>query len=190
MLNIKFLNLEIEFFEKKRLLVQKKCKKKPNKKIFQVNKIGDIKNIKLNFKSHTGRMSVTCVAMMATDEAGNQKIPTDKLEHNQRWERNTKVLQQYMASHVSWCKNGFMRKMAEIRDEKEDEKIDEEAVGALNLRKFPDSKKFTDFLEDLGILGENQKRLQQVRINPYKLNNDKNGLVVQDKYEKWIRKLD
>jgi len=102
-------------------------------------------------------MSVTCVAMMATDEDGKQKIPTDKLEHNQRWERNTKVLQQYMASHVSWCKNGFTQKMVEIRDNKEDQKIDEEAVGALNLRKFPESNSFSEFLDSQGLSGKPQK---------------------------------
>jgi len=98
-------------------------------------------------------MSVTCVAMMATDDFGNQKIPTDKLEHNQRWERNTKVLQQYMATHVSWCRNGFTQKMVEIRNNKEDKKIDEEAVGALNLRKFPESSSFKDFLQAHGVAG-------------------------------------
>ena len=89
--------------------------------------------------------------MMATDDFGNQKIPTDKLEHNQRWERNTKVLQQYMATHVSWCRNSFTQKMVEIRNNKEDKKIDEEAVGALNLRKFPESPAFKEFLQTQGI---------------------------------------
>ena len=96
-------------------------------------------------------MSVTCVAMMVTDENGKQQIPTDKLEHNQRWERNTKVLQQYMATHVSWCKNSFTRQMVEIRNSKKDQDIDEEAVGALNLRKLPTTKTFKTKLLHWGI---------------------------------------
>ena len=99
-------------------------------------------------------MSVTCVAMMVTDENGKQKIPTDRLEHNQRWERNTKVLQQYMATHVSWCKNSFTRQMVDIRNSKQDEEIDEEAVGALNLRKFPSSDTFKTNLLRWGISAE------------------------------------
>ena len=116
-----------------------------NPGFFKVNRFGSKRDVGFKYQSHIGRMTVTCVAMMAKDEQGHKLIDTEILEHNQRWKRGTPVLPQYMAANVSWASQGFMNQMVKIRDQGAEHMIDEKAI--LNMEST-DQEKITSASEN------------------------------------------
>ena len=116
-----------------------------------MNRIGALKGLDYRYQAHQGRMSVTCIALMAKDEEGHRVVETEQLEYNNNWQRNTQVLQQYMATNVTFCKGSFMLKMASLRDKKAGQSLDEQSILQLANKEAPSDDQFKLKLKTFGL---------------------------------------
>ena len=60
--------------------------------ILKMRKVVKEHNLPFKYNSHTGRCTVTTLAMMTRDEDGNKLISPEMLEFNNRWMRGSQVL--------------------------------------------------------------------------------------------------
>lgn len=98
----------------------------------------------VEYRAHSGRFSITTLAMFSKDNNGNRLIEDTLLEHQLTWTRDSKVLANYMGHNASLVKGGFLQKMKDLRDQDNDQKIDEEAVKTFASKNLND-----DFLTSL-----------------------------------------
>lgn len=110
-----------------------------------------MKGLDYKYQAHQGRMSVTCVALMAKDEEGHRLVETEQLEYNNNWERGTKVLHQYMATNVTFCNGSFMLRMANLRNSKAEQQLDEQSILDLANKQVPTNENFNQKLSAYGL---------------------------------------
>ena len=96
------------------------------------------------FKAHTGRHTITTLALFSKDENGQDLISSELLEHQLSWCRNTQVLPNYLGHDAVLAKNGFLDKISEIRNKERETQIDTDAVKA-----FWSNKLNTDLFQKL-----------------------------------------
>ena len=82
------------------------------------------------FKAHTGRHTITTLALFSKDEDGQDLISSELLEHQLSWCRNTQVLPNYLGHDAVLAKNGFLDKISRIRNQDKEKQIDTKAVKA------------------------------------------------------------
>lgn len=93
----------------------------------------------VKYRAHSGRFSITTLAMFSKDSQGNRLIEDTLLEHQLTWTRDSKVLANYMGHNASLVRGGFLHKMKDLRDEDGGKKIDETAVKTFASKQLDDS---------------------------------------------------
>ena len=88
------------------------------------------------FKAHTGRFTITTLALFAKNDKGDKMIQPLTLEHQLSWVRNTAVLPGYMGHNSTCVKGGFFDTITQIRKEGMETSIDENAVKTFSTRNF------------------------------------------------------
>ena len=87
-----------------------------------------------DYHAHTGRVTVSVIAMFAKDENNKTLISTDMLTHQHNWKRSTEVLARYMGKNASLAEGGFLSKMMEIRRNHLEDRIEESAIKDFRMR--------------------------------------------------------
>lgn len=88
------------------------------------------------FKAHTGRFTITTLALFAKNDTGDKLIQPLTLEHQLSWVRNTAVLPGYMGHNSTCVKGGFFDTISRIRKEGLEDSIDENAVKTFSSNNF------------------------------------------------------
>ena len=94
------------------------------------------KNKLPKFRAHTGRFTITTLALFAKDNSGEKLIQPLTLEHQLSWVRNTSVLPGYMGHNSTCVKGGFFDTISKIRKDGLESSIDEEAAKTFSSKKF------------------------------------------------------
>ena len=92
------------------------------------------------FQAHVGRCTITTLALFAKDEKGTRLIDPLTLEHQLSWVRNTQVLPNYMGHKAVCASGGFFDSMTEIRTQRLEESVNEEAIKTLHKSCVSDSE--------------------------------------------------
>ena len=88
------------------------------------------------FRAHTGRFTITTLALFAKNEKGDKLIQPLTLEHQLSWVRNTSVLPGYMGHNSTCAKGGFFDTISQIRQQGLEGSINEEAVKTFSSANF------------------------------------------------------
>ena len=100
----------------------------------KVNKFETSQGRTKRFKAHTGRFTVTTLALFGQCEETSLPIAPELVEHQMHWTRGSSVLPNYMGHNVTFVKNGFFDKIKNLRDYGGDTNIDEQSITAYNLK--------------------------------------------------------
>ena len=84
------------------------------------------------FKAHSGRFTITTLALFGRDQQDQKLIAPELLEHQMHWIRNTSTLANYMGHNASFVKGGFYDKIHHIRNNDLEAKIDEQSIVDFN----------------------------------------------------------
>ena len=84
------------------------------------------------FKAHSGRFTITTLALFGKDEKDQPLISPLLLEHQLHWVRNTSTLSNYLGHNASFVKGGFYSQIDKIRNSGTDAKIDEKSITSFN----------------------------------------------------------
>ena len=96
------------------------------------------------FKAHSGRFTITTLALFGKDSKDQPLISPLMLEHQLHWVRNTSTLSNYLGHNASFVKGGFYNQIQKMRNEGADTKLDEQSITAFNLRHI-DTVHFMDW---------------------------------------------
>ena len=80
------------------------------------------------FNAHTGRVTITTLALFSKDEQGRPLIAPELLEHQLHWQRGTEVLSNYLGHNATFAEGGFHSKISEIRAKNFEGKMGENLV--------------------------------------------------------------
>lgn len=80
------------------------------------------------FKAHTGRHTITTLALFSKDDSGKEMISVELLEHQLSWCRNTQVLPNYLGHDSVLAKDGFLDKITKFRNEEREKKLNTSAI--------------------------------------------------------------
>ena len=86
------------------------------------------------FKAHSGRFTITTLALFGKDAKDQPLISPLMLEHQLHWVRNTSTLSNYLGHNASFVKGGFYNQIQKLRNTGADTKLDEQSITAFNLR--------------------------------------------------------
>ena len=102
------------------------------------------------FNAHTGRVTITTLALFSKDEQGKALIAPEILEHQLHWQRGTEVLSNYLGHKATFAEGGFHSQISKIRENNFESRMGERLV-----------KNFTT--------GEvNQTQIESLFTTPYK----------------------
>lgn len=80
------------------------------------------------FNAHTGRVTITTLALFAKDDQGRAMIAPELVEHQLHWKRGTEVLSNYLGHKATFAEGGFHSQMSKIRENNFENKIGERLV--------------------------------------------------------------
>lgn len=85
------------------------------------------------FNAHTGRVTVTTLALFSKNEEGRALISPELLEHQYHWQRGTETLSNYLGFNSTFAEGGFHSQISKIRNEGLENLINEDAVKRFSL---------------------------------------------------------
>ena len=109
------------------------------------------------FNAHTGRVTITTLALFSKDDQGRALISPEILEHQLHWQRGTEVLSNYLGHKSTFAEGGFHSQMSKIRENDFEDRIGERLVKNFTTGKIDQTqvdRLFTDPYKDLINSGE------------------------------------
>ena len=101
------------------------------------------------FNAHSGRVTITALALFAKDDHNKPVISKALLEHQYHWKRNTETLSNYLGHNSTFAKGGFFHQIHKIRTEGQDV-IDEPSIKGFQMGEIDSDfllQKFEDLTE-------------------------------------------
>ena len=80
------------------------------------------------FNAHTGRVTITTLALFAKDEQGQPLIAPELIEHQLHWQRGTQVLSNYLGHNATFAEGSFHSHMSNMRSNNFEGKMGEKLV--------------------------------------------------------------
>ena len=96
------------------------------------------------FNAHTGRVTITTLALFSKDDQGKALIAPEILEHQLHWQRGTEVLSNYLGHKATFAEGGFHSQISKIRENNFESRMGERLV-----KNFTTGKVNQDQIESL-----------------------------------------
>ena len=85
------------------------------------------------FNAHTGRVTVTTLALFSKNDEGRPLIAPEILEHQYHWQRNTQTLSNYLGFNSTFAEGGFHSQILKVREQGLENLINEDAVKRFSM---------------------------------------------------------
>ena len=116
------------------------------RKVQNMEKKSDQKLPKYN--AHSGRVTITALALFAKDSQERPLIAKELLEHQYHWKRGTDTLSNYLGFNSTFAKGSFFNQMQKLRSQEEEDIIDEPSIKGFQMREI-DSELLNDTFRSL-----------------------------------------
>ena len=85
------------------------------------------------YNAHSGRVTITALALFAKDKQERPLINKALLEHQFHWKRGTETLSNYLGHNSTFAKGSFFNQIHKIRSEPNEDLVDEPSIRGFQM---------------------------------------------------------
>ena len=85
------------------------------------------------YNAHSGRVTITALALFAKDDNNRPIINKALLEHQYHWKRNTETLSNYLGHNSTFAKGSFFSQIHKIRSKSNEDPVDEPSIRGFQM---------------------------------------------------------
>ena len=85
------------------------------------------------YNAHSGRVTITALALFAKDKQERPLINKALLEHQFHWKRGTETLSNYLGHNSTFAKGSFFNQIHKIRSEPDEDLVDEPSIKGFQM---------------------------------------------------------